>query len=125
MFRARHCCGKLASAGSLDLNPEIAAGKDPSGHGRSAEALCGQARLVRTNTSRFPLRETSFTPSKLRRWAMNDMAKVQARMALRQHTAEIVPAGIDSATGKKCAGSLGGEVLSFGQLCFRDPSGSP
>jgi len=44
--------------------------------------------------------------------------------ALGQHSAEIVLAGIDSATGKKCAGSLRGEVLSCGQLRFRDPSGS-
>ena len=43
--------------------------------------------------------------------------------ALGQHSAEIVLAGIDSATGKKCAGGLGGEILSCGQLRFRDPSG--
>ncbi|MGA8652273.1 MAG: hypothetical protein WB677_16965, partial [Xanthobacteraceae bacterium] len=45
--------------------------------------------------------------------------------ALTQHSAEIVLAGIDSATGKKCAGGLGGEVLLCGQFRFGDPSGSP
>ena len=60
MFRARHCCGKLASAGSLDLNPEIAAGKDPPGMVARQRLFAVKPVLVRTNTSRFPLRETSF-----------------------------------------------------------------
>ena len=44
------------------------------------------------------------------RWTMSRRFKLE--WALRQHTAEIVPSGLNSASGKKCAGrSPGGEVL--------------